>query len=185
MRPIGALLGNLEKLAGHLPAGIAKPVRGHLQRLHSLFVEGELDEARRSDDPAVKKEAAKKIVGTTVALCTAVALEPIPLADFPLLTSLQVMMVAGIIHVSGRKVGAKAAVEFLGALGVNVGAGMILREGSRALLKFFPIVGSMASGAIAGAGTYAIGRAATAYFIEGVSLGAARKVVREARKKLR
>lgn len=179
------MLGHLDKLASHLPAGIAKPVRGHLQRLHSLFVEGELDEARRSDDPAVKKEAAGKIVGTTVALCTTVALEPIPLADFPLLTALQIMMVAAIIHVSGREVSKKAAAEFLGALGLNVGAGVVLREGSRALLKFFPILGNAASGAIAGAGTYAIGKAAIAYFIDGVSLGAARKVVREARKKLR
>ncbi|MDP9292221.1 MAG: hypothetical protein M3O82_07655, partial [Verrucomicrobiota bacterium] len=154
MKQLGMLLVNLEKLAGRLPDSIAKPVGDHLQRLRKLFVEGELDAARRSDNPAIKKEAAQNIVSTTVALCTTVALEPIPLADFPLLTSLQVMMVAGIIHVSGRKVGAKAAVEFLGALGVNVGAGMIFREGSRALLKFFPIVGNMASGAIAGAGTY-------------------------------
>jgi len=32
----------------------------------------------------------------------------------------------------------RAATEFIGALGANVGAGMLLREGTRSGLKFFP-----------------------------------------------
>jgi uncharacterized protein (DUF697 family) len=119
------------------------------------------------------------------AICTTIGLEPIPLADFPLLTTMQMGMVAGIIHVSGRKVGPRAAMEFIAALGANIGAGMVLREGSRALLKFVPVFGNAVSAGIAGAGTYAIGRAATAYFIEGVSLRRARDLFRSDRKKLR
>ena len=47
----------------------------------------------------------------------------------------------GIMYISGRERSLRAATEFVGALGVNVGAGMILREGTRALLKFFPGLG--------------------------------------------
>ena len=69
------------------------------------------------------------------------------------------------------------------ALGANVGAGMLLREGARAILKFFPGWGNVVCGMVAGAGTYAIGRAATAFFIGGVSLKDARRKYLADRKK--
>ena len=70
------------------------------------------------------------------------------------------------------------------ALGANVGAGMLLREGARAVLKFFPGWGNVVCGMVAGAGTYAIGRAASAFFIGGVSLKDARRKYLTYRKKL-
>jgi uncharacterized protein (DUF697 family) len=73
--------------------------------------------------------------------------------------------------------------EFIAALGANIGAGLVLREGARAAAKFVPIWGSAVSSAVAGAGTYAIGRAATAYFIEGVSIADARTVFRKGGRK--
>ena len=45
-----------------------------------------------------------------------------------------------------------------------------LVRGARALLKFFPGWGNIVCGAVAGAGTYAIGRAAVVYFLEGLTL---------------
>src|SRR5438045_6029944 len=101
----------------------------------------------------------------------------------PVLTALQVLMVSGIMYISGRERSLRAATEFLGALGANVGAGMLLREGTRALLKFFPGWGNVVCGMVAGAGTYAIGRAATAYFLEGVSLKDARRTYLKSRKR--
>jgi uncharacterized protein (DUF697 family) len=92
-------------------------------------------------------------------------------------------MVSGVMYVSGRERSLRAATEFLGALGVNVGAGMLLREGARAILKFFPGWGNVVCGAVAGAGTYAIGRAATVFFIEGVSLKDARRTYVTSRKR--
>ena len=77
----------------------------------------------------------------------------------------------------------RSATEFVTALGVNVGAGMILREGARALLKFFPGWGNIVCGAVAGAGTYAIGRAAVVYFLEGLTLKDARRAYLSSRKK--
>ena len=60
---------------------------------------------------------------------------------------------------------------------------MLLREGTRAVLKFFPGWGNVVCGMVAGAGTYAIGRAATVFFLEGVSLKDARRTYLANRKK--
>jgi uncharacterized protein (DUF697 family) len=92
-------------------------------------------------------------------------------------------MVSGIMHIAGRDRSLRAATEFAAALGVNVGAGMILREGARAVLKFFPGWGNVVCGMVAGAGTYALGRAAIVYFLEGVSLKDARRIYFASRKK--
>ena len=78
----------------------------------------------------------------------------------------------------------RAATEFVGALGANVGIGMILREGTRAALKFFPGWGNVVCGMVAGAGTFAIGRAAMVYFIEGATLRDARRAFAQNKKKL-
>jgi uncharacterized protein (DUF697 family) len=85
-------------------------------------------------------------------------------------------MVSGVMHVSGRELGLKSATEFFGALGLNIGAGMVLREGARAAVKLIPGWGNAISGGVAAAGTYAVGRSAIAYFIEGVSIFEARKL---------
>src|SRR5207237_5033894 len=103
--------------------------------------------------------------------------------ELPVLTALQLLMVCGVMYISGRERSVRAATEFVTALGVNVGAGMVLREGARALLKFFPGWGNVVCGAVAGAGTYAIGRAATVYFLEGLSLKEARQAYLSSRKK--
>ena len=72
--------------------------------------------------------------------------------------------------------------RFTHALGANIGAGLILREGARAVAKLVPVWGNAVSGAVAAGGTYAMGRAAAAYFIEGLSLADARGVFRRRRK---
>jgi len=130
---------------------------------------------RISHDREVQREIASILIKSTTAVCSAIGAQPIPLADLPILTTLQLMMVSGIMYLSGRPRSLRAATEFVGALGANVGAGMLLREGARALLKFVPGWGNVVCGMVAGAGTYAIGHAAAAYFLEGVSLSEARR----------
>jgi uncharacterized protein (DUF697 family) len=93
------------------------------------------------------------------------------------------MMVSGIMYIAGRERSARSATEFVAALGVNVGAGMVLREGARAVLKFFPGWGNVVCGMVAGAGTYALGRAAIVYFLEGVTLRDARRIYASSRRK--
>lgn len=145
--------------------------------------EGRVEMARIANDRAVQGEIAQTLVKSTTAICAAIGAQPIPLADLPILTALQLLMVSGIMYISGRERSLRAATEFVGALGVNVGAGMILREGTRALLKFFPGWGNVVCGAVAGAGTYAMGRASIAYFLEGMTLKDARRTYLSSRKR--
>ncbi len=145
--------------------------------------EARVEMVRISRDRTAQVEIAQMLVKSTTAICTAIGAQPIPLADLPILTALQLAMVSGIMYVSGRERSLRAATEFVAALGVNVGAGMILREGTRALLKFFPGWGNVVCGMVAGAGTYAIGRATIVYFLEGVSLKDARRTYLANRKR--
>ena len=138
---------------------------------------------RISRDREAQHEVAQLLVKSTSAICAAIGTQPIPLADLPILTSLQVMMISGIMYVSGRERSLRAATQFVGAIGANVGAAMLLREGTRAILKFFPGWGNVVCGLVAGSGTYAIGRAATVFFIDGVSLKDARRTYLTSRKK--
>jgi uncharacterized protein (DUF697 family) len=145
--------------------------------------EARVEMARVAHDRGVQTEIAQTLVKSTTAICAAVGAQPIPLADLPVLTALQLLMVSGIMYISGRERSLRAATEFVTALGVNVGAGMVLREGARALLKFFPGWGNVVCGAVAGAGTYAIGRAAIVYFLEELTLNDARRAYLSSRKK--
>ena len=162
----------------------------HAKQLMSLLAQELSNEARVemiriSGDREAQAKIAQVLVKSTTAIATAIGTQPIPLADLPILTTLKLVMVSGIMYVSGRERSMRAATEFLGALGANVGAGMLLREGTRAVLKFFPGWGNVVCGMVAGAGTYAIGKAATVYFIEGLSLKDARRIYLTSRKKRR
>jgi uncharacterized protein (DUF697 family) len=158
------------------------------QRLMSILARALPNEARMemiriSRNREAQHEVAQLLVRSTTAICAAIGAQPIPLADLPILTSLQLTMISGIMYVSGRERSWRAATEFIGALGTNVGAAMLLREGTRAVLKFFPGWGNVVCGLVAGSGTYAIGRAATVFFIDGVSLKEARRTYLTNRKR--
>ena len=140
--------------------------------------EARLEMARLSGAREVQEKIAQTLIKAFTAMCAAIGVQPIPLADFPILTALQVVMISGIIYTSGRRMSIKLGAEFMATLGANVGAALALREGSRALWRLLPVWGNVISGAIAGGGTYALGRAASAYFIEGVDIKDARKLFR-------
>jgi uncharacterized protein (DUF697 family)/predicted GTPase len=132
----------------------------------------------------LQEELASNLTRATAAICAGVAALPIPVADVIPITTLQVTLIAGIAWLSGRPLDRKAAAEFLGAMGANVGLGFAFREGARALIKFvFPGAGSMVSGAVAFAGTLAIGAAARNYFLRGTSIEDAKKAFDETKKK--
>lgn len=143
--------------------------------------EAQVEMARLVNARETQLAIAQRLVRSVTAICAAVGAQPIPLADFPILTALQLAMVSGLMHLSGRELGVKAATEFFGAVGANIGAGMILREGARAAVKLLPGWGNAISGGVAAAGTYAIGKAASAYFIEGISIAEARQIFRRKR----
>jgi predicted GTPase/uncharacterized protein (DUF697 family) len=130
----------------------------------------------------LQDQLAQDLTYVTAALCAGIGIVPIPVADLVPITSLQIVLVAGIAYVAGRPLDTKSAGEFLSALGVNVGTAFVLREAARALVKFvFPGAGSAVSGAVAFAGTMAIGAASRAYFVHGEPIEAARRIFRERR----
>lgn len=145
--------------------------------------EARVEMIRISGDRAAQHEIAKTLTKSASVICGAIGAQPIPLADLPILTTLQLLMVSGVMYISGRDRSLRAATEFVAALGANVGAGMLLREGARVVLKFIPGWGNVACGMIAAGGTYAMGRAATSYFIDGVSLGDARRTYLTSRRR--
>jgi uncharacterized protein len=130
----------------------------------------------------LQEQLATDLTRATAVICTGVAALPIPIADLFPITAMQMALVTGIAWLSGRPLDKRAAAEFVGAMGANVGAAFVLREGFRALMKVVtPGFGSMVSGAIAFAGTMAIGAAARQYFLRGGSIEDARRAFAEAK----
>lgn len=158
--------------------------RRHIPELVHVLVaelpnEARLEMARLSGAREAQARIAQTLIKSVSAVSGALGAQPIPLADLPFLLTFQVAMVSGIIYISGRELSFKLGTEFMGTLGVNVGLGLVLREGARAAGRaatklLLPGVGNAISGLVAAGGTYAIGRAASAYFIEGMSLPDAR-----------
>lgn len=133
--------------------------------------EARVETARLSQVRSVQRDIANTLTNLVASLSAGIAAVPIPIADIAPITSLQVSLIASISYLSGQRFGTKAAVEFLAGMGLNVGAGFVLREAARGLVKWvFPGAGSVVSAAVAYAGSYAVGRAAIAYFIDDVSL---------------
>jgi uncharacterized protein (DUF697 family) len=174
----------MREVFGENVAALVAPEANALMSILSreLPNEARIEIIRISRDKRAQRDVAQILIKSTAAICTAIGAQPIPLADMPILTTLQLVMVSGIMYISGRERTLRAATEFVGALGANLGAGMVFREGARAILKFFPGWGNIVSGMVAGAGTYAIGRSAEVFFIEGVTLKDARRTYRKTRK---
>jgi predicted GTPase len=144
--------------------------------------QGRLVLARVTRVRTLQEELATTLTRAMASLCMGLAVVPIPVADIIPITSAQLSLIAGIGWISGRQLDLKASGEFLTALGVNVGAAFALREAARALIKFvFPGAGNVVSGAVAFAGTLAIGTAARAFFLRGVSAEEAHRLYQATR----
>ncbi len=90
-----------------------------------------------------------------------------------------------IAYLSGKDISFDAAKELFVALGGAGVGGFALRrafqQGSKLMNTIFPGAGSALSAAIAGSGTWAIGKAATAYFIDNVSKDGVEDIVKKSR----
>jgi uncharacterized protein (DUF697 family)/GTPase Era involved in 16S rRNA processing len=140
-----------------------------------LPAQAQVELARVSRVKKLQRDLAKKIVHASAAASAAVAALPLPVADIAPITAVQVSMLTAIGYIGGRELSTKTAAELLTALGVNVGASYVFREIARGLVKWvFPGGGSAVSTAVAYAGTYGLGAAAIAYFIDGKSLDEAK-----------
>jgi len=89
---------------------------------------------------------------------------PIPLVDMIALSGIQTRMVYHLAQLYGQPLSGKRFLEIAGTLGL----GMLIRQAGRELLKVVPflgsVLGSVASGALAGASTFALGKAFCFYY---------------------
>src|SRR5690625_706025 len=132
--------------------------------------------AKLSKVKSVQKKLSRNIAKSVMAVTGLVGATPVPIADMPIITGLQVSMIGTIAMISGEKLNRRTIIQFVGAMGVNVGMGIALRGVSRQLVKIFPGAGNFISGSIASAGTYALSEAAIIYFIDKKSQAEAKKV---------
>ena len=114
-----------------------------------------------------------------------IATTPIPLSDVFILTALQIVLIMIIAYLGGRDIDYDNAKELLVALGGAGVAGFTLRvlfqQGSKFFNLVFPGAGTVLSASVASGGTWAIGQAAKAYFIEGIPKDQLDDIIKQSR----
>ena len=118
--------------------------------------------------PGYRRQAALKLVRTATLIGLAAGMEPIPLIDIPILLGNQIRLVLRIAAVYGEPMSAKHTRE----LAATILGGLGLRLLAEEVAKLVPVGGDVVSGAIAAAGTWAIGQVAIEYFEQGKQMSA-------------
>jgi uncharacterized protein (DUF697 family) len=176
-RNLGERLEGAAELHGKIRAVCSLDDPAFLEILcAALPAPAQLEFARLTNARKAQAFIASSLLKSFSAVCGVVGLQPIPLADLPVLATLQSLMVGMIIHTTGRPVTLKLVGEFLSALGLSVGVGFLFREAARVAVRIVPFWGNAVSGFVAGAGTYAIGRAAIAYFVDDSPIQETRRI---------
>jgi len=123
---------------------------------HTLLT---LDEATKDLKELYARQALPYIVAYSSMAATAGAF-PIPWVDLIVLPGIQSRMIQRLAQLYGQPLTGDRFVEIAGTLGM----GMMVRQAVRELAKFIPYVGSVAGAALAGAATYALGKAFCFYY---------------------
>ncbi len=122
-----------------------------------------LGEATRGLQDLYARQALPHIIGYSTLAATAGAV-PVPILDAVLLSGVQSRMVYHLAELYGQPLSAKRFWEIVSTLGT----GQVLRQAGRGLIKLIPgigtILGSVAGGAMAGASTFALGKAFCYYY---------------------
>jgi uncharacterized protein (DUF697 family) len=110
-----------------------------------------------------ERQALPYVVGYSTLAATAGTI-PVPLADLAILSGIQSRMVYHLAKLYGQPMDAKRYLELAGTLGGSI----MFRQGLRELVKLVPflgtVAGAVACGAVAGATTFALGKAACYYY---------------------
>ena len=191
----GALLsvGEINELSAEEREKLVIAIDGryHIEELRSLLDSAILDIGARQGFRmayrlnAVIENSCSRIVNIFSGIAGTIALTPIPVSDIYILVILQALMVVIISMLSGRDLSINAAIEFIVSLGGISGVGFALRILAQQAAKFInavlPGTGSVISGLIASAGTYGMGRAAIAYYVNDGTVEQARKEMKISR----
>jgi uncharacterized protein (DUF697 family) len=143
----------------HVPAGQGFPVEQIAAAIARRLGEDGTALAARLPTlrPAVCEQLIKSFSRKNGIISAAVF---IPGVDMPLLTLNQIRLVLRIALAHGEEVDGQRAFELLGVVGI----GFALRAAARELLDLIPVAGWAVKGAVAYAGTMAVGEAAVRYF---------------------
>jgi uncharacterized protein (DUF697 family) len=118
-----------------------------------------LDESTGELQDLYEKMALPHIIGYSSLAAGAGAL-PVPWLDLLILPAIQTRMVQHVAEIYHQPFNTARFAELAGSLGL----GLVLRQAAREVTKLIPFVGSLASGALAGASTFALGKAVCYYY---------------------
>lgn len=118
-----------------------------------------LDEATRSLRDYFERKALPHILGFSTLAATAGAI-PIPWVDMFILPGIQTQMIVHLAKLYGQPLTGQRFLELASTLGM----GIMMRQGLRELMKFIPVVGSIAAATLAGSATFALGKAFCYYY---------------------
>jgi uncharacterized protein (DUF697 family) len=118
-----------------------------------------LDQATHELQDLFAAHALPHIAGYSTLAATAGAI-PIPWLDLLILPGIQTQMIYHLAQLYGQPLSGARFLELASTLGL----GIMLRQATRELVKFLPIAGEVASGALAGASTFALGKAFCYYY---------------------
>jgi uncharacterized protein (DUF697 family) len=122
-----------------------------------------LDAATHELQELYARQALPHILGYS-SLAAGSGMVPIPFVDMFFISGIQTRMIYHLAQVYGQPMTGQRFMEIASTLGM----GMVVRQASRELLKLVPFLGtvggSVASGAMAGASTFALGKAFCYYY---------------------
>lgn len=114
--------------------------------------------------PTYRREAAQRIIRNATLVSLAAGVEPIPLVDIPILLGTQIRLVLRLAALYGEQMDTADAMKHARELVVTVAGGAGMRYLAEQAAKAVPFGGDFVAGAIAGAGTWAIGQVALEYY---------------------
>ncbi|HLJ92230.1 MAG TPA: DUF697 domain-containing protein [Gemmataceae bacterium] len=123
---------------------------------HTLLT---LDELTRQLQDLYARQALPRILGYSTLAATAGAI-PVPWLDLLILPGIQSRMIYHLARFYGQPLSGTRFLELASTLGL----GVLFRQASREVVKFIPYVGSVAGGVMAGASTFALGKAFCYYY---------------------
>lgn len=118
-----------------------------------------LDEATHELSDLYARHAMPRILGYSSLAATAGAI-PVPWVDLLILPGIQTRMIYDLAQFYGQPLTGTRFLELASSLGL----GMLVRQAAREVIKFIPFVGSVAGAALAGAATFALGKAFCYYY---------------------
>jgi uncharacterized protein (DUF697 family) len=158
-----------------VPIDLTQPIEGYEdpsyggQRLREVLLEAlpaayrqtliTLEEATRELQDLFARRALPHILGYSSLAATAGAI-PIPWVDMLVLPGIQTRMIYHLAEMYGQPLSGRRFLELASTLSM----GMVVRQAVREVVKFIPVVGSVAGAALAGAATFALGKAFCYYY---------------------